>query len=66
MSLHTLRTGKSFTEIRPLVQLLAVVHNQDVVAKGDALTKTFVTHMTDVGLLAIVYSTNVKEEVTFL
>ena len=53
------------TSIYRYAPSLVIVYKPNVGAKGDALTKTFVTHRTDVGFLAIVYSPNVKEEVNF-
>ena len=42
------------------------VYTPDVTGKGDALTKASTAHRTDVGLLAIVHSSNVEEEISFL
>ena len=42
------------------------MYTPDVTGKGDALTKASTAHRTDVGLLAIVYSSNVEEEISFL
>ena len=66
MSQHTLLTVKSFTAIRALVRFLTCVYNPDVLGKGDALTKPSTAHRTPVGFLSIVYSSNVKEEISFL
>ena len=59
MSLHTLRTGKSFTAIRALVRFLTCVYNPDVLGKGTSLTKPSTAHRTVVGFLSIVYNPNV-------